>query len=51
MNTLFMADVAIQEHKDWERRFNKRVIRRSTETSVDLPQPVRDLVAKLKQSF
>jgi hypothetical protein len=51
MNTLFMADVAIQEHKDWERRFNKRVVRQLAETSLELPQPVRGLVAKLKQGF
>ena len=51
MNERFMADVERQVYKDWERRFNKRVIRRSTDTSLDLPQPIQSLVDKLKEIF
>ncbi len=51
MNELFMADVEAQVYQDWERRFNKRVIRRPEKTGIELPQFVRDLVDNLKKAF
>lgn len=51
MNGLFMADVERQVYKDWQRRFNKRVIRRSPETTTDLAQSVQSVVDKLKEIF
>jgi hypothetical protein len=51
MNILFMADVERQVYRDWQDRFNKRVVRRSTETSVDHHQPVQSLVDRLKEIF
>ncbi len=50
MSDLFMAEVEAQVYKDWERRFNKRVIRRPDKTGLDLPQALRNLVAHLKRA-
>lgn len=51
MNSLFMGDVEYQVHKDWERRFNKRVVRRSEKPGISLPEPVQTLVDNLKRAF
>lgn len=51
MNDLFMGNVEYQVHKDWERRFSKRVIRRSDKTGISLPEPVQTLVDTLKRAF
>ncbi len=50
MGSFLMADVERQVYKDWEHRFNKRVIRRSPETGLNLPQIIRSLVGNLKRT-
>ena len=51
MNSLLMADVEAQVYRDWEHRFNKRVIRRSPETGIDVPQIIRSLIDNLKRAL
>ena len=51
MDSLFMADVTYQVHKDWEKRFNKRDARRAITVEADRTDPLRSLVDKLKQAF
>jgi hypothetical protein len=51
MYGLLVADVARQEYKDWERRFYKRVGRRSAEIGVAAAAPAEGLVARLKRLF
>ncbi len=50
MNSILMADVERQVYRDWEHRFNKRVIRRSPETGIGVPQIIRSLIASLKRT-
>lgn len=50
MDSFLMADVERQVYKDWEQRFNKRVIRRSSSTGIDVPQIIRSLIDNLKRT-
>jgi len=50
MDSFLMADVERQVYKEWEQRFNKRVIRRSSSTGIDVPQIIRSLIDNLKRT-
>ena len=51
MNILFASHVAQQEHRNWERAFNKQAGNQPARASVDLLKPFRSILATVTEAF